>query len=353
MSHPHHSFPKGPALPSPEEATSSLQRRAIVLAASERFQLLIAGIIVLNAVTLGLETYTGFSDAVLDTLKRIDIAIYCVFCVELAIRFVAFGRRPQHFFRNGWNVFDFLIIAGVWLPGLRENATLLRLLRLLRVARLLRFLPDVPLLLDGVRRTLRPAAGLVALTFLLLFLYGMVGWALFRGVDPERWGNISDAMLTLFGILTLEGWNEVLSDASEATPFAWVYFLSFILIGTFVVLNLVIGIVINSLEEAHAAVRAKESSAQARVEDKIGELRKALDDLEADLRSGEVVILQASREGAAGHDGAAAPAGDHAGPPHAGNGSGPPQVASGTEVGRAPGVTEAAADPTEDTGTRG
>lgn len=351
MSDHHQTFPKGPALPAPEEATSSLQRRAILLAGSERFQLFISAVIVVNAITLGLETYTGFSDRVLDSLKTIDIVIYGIFCVELAIRFVAFGRRPQHFFRNGWNVFDFCIIAGVWVPGLRENATLLRLLRLLRVARLLRFLPDVPLLLDGVRRTLRPAAGLVALTFLLLFLYGMVGWALFRGVDPERWGNISDAMLTLFGILTLEGWNEVLNDASEATPFAWVYFLSFILIGTFVVLNLVIGIVINSLEEAHAAVRAKESSAQARVEEKIGSLRKALDDLEADLRSGEVVILQPSRETAAGHDGAAAPSGDHAGPPHAGNGSGPPEVATGTEVGRAPDPSAAPADPTKDAGS--
>ena len=219
------------------------------IAGSPRFQNAIIAAILVNAVILGIETFDGAMARYGDALHTANLVFLGIFVAELAIRILAYGRRPWDFFRSGWNVFDFLIIAALFVPGIRENAALLRILRLLRVARLLRVLPDVQLLLRGAARAIRPATGLGILTFLLLFLYGMIGWVLFGDTDPAAWGDIGVAMLSLFSILTLEGWTTTFAIAYDARPLpAVLFFLSFILIGTFVVLNLLLGIMIGSLE---------------------------------------------------------------------------------------------------------
>lgn len=266
-------------------STGSLSVRFERIAESERFQNAIIVVILLNAVVLGIET---FADAVTrygDTLHAINYAFTGVFIVELAIRILAHGSRPQRFFRSGWNLFDFVIIAALFIPGVRENAALLRILRLLRVARLLKSLPDVRVLLRGASRAIRPATGLAIITGLLVFLYGMVGWTLFADVDPVNWGNIGLASLTLFSILTLEGWNSLFATVFAARPIASIlFFLSFILIGTFVVLNLLLGIMIGSLEEVREEERIRQGGDTADIEGRIKDLREALDAVEHSLR---------------------------------------------------------------------
>ncbi len=266
-------------------ATGPFSARFARIADSDRFQAAIIGVIVLNAVLLGVETFDGVMERHGDTLQILNFAFLAVFVGELAIRLLAYGSRPQDFFRSGWNVFDFLIIAALFLPGLRENAALLRMLRLLRVARLLRYLPDVRVLLRGAARAIRPATGLGIITGLLVFLYGMIGWTLFADVDPANWGNIGLASLTLFSILTLEGWNSLFATVFEARPFAAIlFFLSFILIGTFVVLNLLLGIMIGSLEEVREEERIRAGGETADIEGRLKDLREALDAVEHSLR---------------------------------------------------------------------
>lgn len=259
------------------------------VADNARFQDAIVGIILLNALVLAVETFAGAVERYGDLLRTANLAFTAVFVVEIAIRILAYGSRPQDFFRHGWNVFDFLIIAALFVPGVRENAALLRILRLLRVARLLRYLPDVRVLLRGIARAIRPAVGLAVLTVLLLFLYGMGGWVLFAGVDPDRWGNIAVAMLSLFQILTLEGWNELFSNAFGARPVvAVVFFLSFIVVGTFLVLNLLLGIVLASLEEVRDEELERRSEEDPRSDEELArrlrEARSALDAAERALR---------------------------------------------------------------------
>jgi voltage-gated sodium channel len=255
-----------------------LQQRAHRIASSERFQNVIFAIIVLNALIIGLETYRPLVARWHDVFLVLDALFLAVYVVELVIRFVAVRCNPRTFFSNGWNVFDFAIVAIVFVPGMASNTTVLRLARLLRVSRLLRLMPDIHVLLDGLRRAAKPAVSLVALIGLIVYLYAVVGWSIFHREDPERWGNLGEAMLTLFTLLTLEGWNEILSEARAVSPWAVVYILSFILIGTFVVLNLVIGVVITSLDEAYSSRRVEgegEDLSQA-----IDAVRVALDDLE-------------------------------------------------------------------------
>jgi voltage-gated sodium channel len=126
-------------------------------------------------------------------LASLNDACLAVFLVELAIRIAAYGRRPQDFFREGWNVFDFVVITAVFLPGLRQNATLLRLVRLLRIMRIISVLPEVRVLLRGMTRSRPPIASMAVLALLLIYLYGMVGWILFGADAPPSDGETSAA----------------------------------------------------------------------------------------------------------------------------------------------------------------
>lgn len=269
--------------------TSSSPRtgRLARLVDSDAFNLAIAGVIVINAIVLGLETFPSVMASYADQLILANDICYGVFVVELVLRFASYGRRPQDFFKSGWNVFDLIIIGGVWIPGVRENATLLRILRLARIARLLRFLPDARVLIATVVRSIPPLASIVVLTFLILFIYGMVGWALFGEALPESWGTITRAMLTLFILLTLENFPTYLEEALAVTPWATVYFVSYVLVAAFVIFNLLIGIIISSMESARereALREAKESGITGDAVARIHEIREALDALEVDVQ---------------------------------------------------------------------
>lgn len=254
---------------------------------SDPFNLAIAGVIVVNAIVLGLETFPTVMASYADQLILANNICYGIFVVELVLRFASYGRRPQDFFKSGWNVFDLIIIGGVWIPGVRENATLLRLLRLGRIARLLRFLPDARVLIATVWRSIPPLMSIVVLTLLILFIYGMVGWALFGEALPASWGTVTRAMLTLFILLTLENFPTYLEEALTVTPWATVYFVSYVLVAAFVIFNLLIGIIIGSMESARereALREAKESGITGDAVARIHDIREALDALEADVQ---------------------------------------------------------------------
>jgi voltage-gated sodium channel len=192
-----------------------VQRTCARIVASAWFDFLIFGVIVANAVVLGLDTYDSIrrdAGGLLNTLNDIFLG---VFVVELAIRIGAYGRRPQDFFRSGWNVFDFVVIGAAFLPGLRENSTLLRLVRLARVLRVVRLLPELRLLILAVGRSLPGLASLTVMAVILLYVYGIVGWLVFGDALPDEYGNIGDAMLTLFLLLSLENLPNVVEQGME------------------------------------------------------------------------------------------------------------------------------------------
>ena len=263
------------------------------IADSPRFQAFIFGVIVANAVTLGLGTY-DLGGGAGDVLNLLDSAFLGIFVAELVIRIAAYGRRPQDFFREGWNVFDFVVITLAFAPGLRENATLLRLARLLRVVRLVSVMPDLRILVRAMVRSLPPITSLVLLTMLLMYVYGMVGWILFHEEDPEHWGDIGDALLSLFQILTLEDWPAYLERGQAIVTASWIFFVSYVLIASFLVINILIAIIINSVEEVHEAEReeaqrelAEEAAASGgTVAQRLQDIREALDRLEAQLAEG-------------------------------------------------------------------
>ena len=278
-------------------AGSGFSDRCARIAGSKRFQLTIFGVIVLNAIVLGLDTYDSVDERWGDTLFLLNEIFLGIFIVEILIRISAYGSRPQDYFKDRWNVFDFIVVFAVFIPGVRENATLLRLVRLLRVVRVISVLPDLRVLISGMGKALKPIGSMAAMTLLLLFVYGMIGVQLFGDEIPERWGNIGSAMLTLFTVLTREGWNEILFRAQDVTQFAWVFLVSFVLLASFLVINILIAVIINSVEEAREEERAEEIIARihltesgaldedpvASLIDRVGEMKRGLGEIEIEL----------------------------------------------------------------------
>jgi voltage-gated sodium channel len=260
---------------------------------SPAFTTFIIGVIIANAVVLGLQTYDAIVDREGDLLDTLDLLFLAIFCVELMLRIASY-RNPAAFFRSGWNVFDFVVIALAFTPGLRESTTLLRLARLARVVRVVRLLPELRVLLVGVVRSLPPLASMAVFVTLILFVYGMVGWSIFGESIPQDWGNIGTAMLTLFVMLTLENFPVYMERGMDVYPWAWIYFVSFVLIAAFIVINVLIGIVLNSLEEARELERRRRIGvgvevsdfAPAPVMERMQMLRAALDELEQELAAG-------------------------------------------------------------------
>lgn len=258
------------------------QRSANAIANAAWFQWLVVVVIVINAVVLGLQTY----DSAPGTLKRlidpIDGICLTFFVVELLIRFAAYRFNPRQFLRDPWNIFDLVVVLLGLAPGLGDNPTALRMVRLARIARLARVMPDFRVMVEGLRLAAMPALSLLALTALMCYVYAVIGYMLFGRTAPEYFGNLGEAMLTLFMLLTLEGWNTILMDLRAVSPWALPFVISFLLIGTYVVINLVVGIVINSLESAYRE-RDRANAKDVELADTINELQDVMARLERKL----------------------------------------------------------------------
>jgi voltage-gated sodium channel len=271
-------------------------RLASRLVAHPAFDRLFLAAIVLNAIVLGAETYDDVAREAGGLLDLLNDVFLVVFVVEIVLRFAATGFSPRRYLSNGWNVFDLVVVGGAFVPGLRENATLLRILRLLRIVRAVRLLPDLRVLVVAVGRALPGVGSLALLTVLILFVYGMVGWVIFDETNPEAYGTIGNAMLTLFVMLTLENLPDNIEMGRELSEWTILYFLSFALLAAFVLFNLFIGIVINSMEEARAIELARaerelldddatndEEAHAVVLAERVRALRSALDDLEREV----------------------------------------------------------------------
>lgn len=243
---------------------------------SSQFELLIAFIILVNAVSLALLTMPDIDPEVKQTLGELDTFALYVYLVELIMRIVSYGKRPWEFFRQGWNIFDFSIVVLSF--GIFSGETIiLRLLRIFRLIRIFRFLPEVRVLTSSVVKSLPPLMSVGVLIFLALFIYGMAGVYLFGEQLPDSWGNITLALTSLFILLTLENFPNYLEEAVEISPWALPFYLSYIFIVVFTVLNVLIGIVLNAMDEAR-----EENKERKRKIKKLDSIVHEVDDITSD-----------------------------------------------------------------------
>jgi voltage-gated sodium channel len=211
------------------------------------------GLIIFNGILIGLETSHDIVAAYGTWLHLGNDLILGVFIIEAALKLTAVAPRFSLYFGNGWNVFDFSIVVLSLLPATEEFALVARLVRVLRVLRLVSTVPQLRLIVATLVRSIPSMGHVIVLMSIIFYIYAVTGFHLFHQHDAEHWGTLGSSLLTLFGIVTLEGWIEVMQTAMEAHSGAWIYFVSFVLIGTFVMLNLFIAVVINNLEASKVA----------------------------------------------------------------------------------------------------
>ncbi len=227
---------------------------------SQPFELFIAGVILLNAVALALLTMPNIDGDARDSLIQFDQIALWVFFAELIARMISYGRKPWMFFKTGWNVFDFVIIG--LSPLFAGQTLLLRLLRIFRLIRIFRFLPEVRILTRSITRSLPPLMSMSVLNFHALFIYGMAGVYLFGQEMPDQWGDITAALTSLFILLTLEEFANYLVDGLEVSPWALPIYVSYVFIIVFTILNVLIGVVLNAMDEARAESRERDEELQ-------------------------------------------------------------------------------------------
>ncbi|MCS6891834.1 MAG: ion transporter [Rhodovarius sp.] len=222
------------------------------------FQRTVIGLILFNALTLGLETSASVMAAAGGLLRALDQLLLVLFSVELALRIYAFRGR---FFRDPWGLFDLAVVAIAWLPA-TGPLSVLRALRVLRVLRLISMVPSLRMVVEAMLRALPGMASIVLLMALLFYVAAVMATKLFGTIMPDRFGTLGDSLFTLFQLMTLESWAEATArPVMEQAPMAWLFFVPFILIATFVVLNLFIGVIVDSIQ----SLRAREPSADARI----------------------------------------------------------------------------------------
>ncbi len=264
-----------------DESGSSLRAAAARFILRPAVQNAIMALIVLNAVILGLETAPSVMSRWGAWLTGLDFALLCVFTAEIAVRIYAFRGR---FFRDPWGVFDFLVVAIAWMPATGPLAVL-RALRVLRVLRLISMLPRLRIVVEAM---LHAIPGIGAIAMLLLILYyvaAVIATKLYGDTHPELFGTIGESMFTLFQVMTLESWSTgVARPVMEEHPQAWAFFVPFVLVATFVVLNLFIGIIVESIQTLR---KAREQDSQARLE--------AQTEMRAELHGDALTILKEVR----------------------------------------------------------
>lgn len=216
------------------------------------FQRLILLTIVLAGVLAGIETDAGLVALHTRLLATLDAVVLGIFVIEVVLKLLSHGRRPWDYFKDGWNVFDFAVVALCLLPMDSRFAVVLRLARTLRLLRLVSALPKLQLLVGALIKSFSSMGYVSLLLGLMLYIYAITGVHLFGKHSPEHFGSLPAAFLTLFQTITLDDWRNLFESAGKASPVtAGIYFISFILLGTMIMLNLFIGIIMNSMEEMH------------------------------------------------------------------------------------------------------
>ena len=210
----------------------------------------VTAVIAINAVVIGLDTSAVLAARFGGLFELASRTFLAIFAVEAAIKMAARWPRVANYFRDGWNVFDFTVIVVSLLPSTGPLATLARLARLFRVLRLVSTLPGLRLIVSTLIRSVPGMFNVLALMSIVFYVYGVAGYHLFHDTDPTHWRTLGISLLSLFRIVTLEDWTDIMYAALEHHGWAWVYFVSFVVVGTFVVINLFIAVVINSLDEA-------------------------------------------------------------------------------------------------------
>jgi voltage-gated sodium channel len=265
----------------PIEPVPDWRARAQALIEHPRFDQAIIVLIVANAITLGLETSATITERFGDVFHAIDRATLGIFVAELLLRFFAYRSR---FFRDPWRVFDFVVV-GIALVPASGAFSVLRTLRVLRVLRLVSMVPSMRRVVSALLAALPGMASIIGLMSLVLYVSAVMATKLFSAIAPEFFGTFGASLFTLFQVMTVEGWPDIARAVMTQSPYAWVFFVSYLLVATFMVLNLFIAVVVNAMQAQVAEDLKGEGEAHTQlILDEVRAMRSEI----AALREGEL-----------------------------------------------------------------
>ncbi len=237
-------------------------------------------IILFNAIIIGLETYPAVYLPNKEWFYFTERIFLWVFTIEIVLRIIA--TRPWYtFFTNSWNNFDFIIVASSLIFAGAYFISVLRILRILRVLRAISVVPSLQRLVNALLSTIPSLGNIMLLMGLIFYIFGVLGTILFSELSPEFFGSLHLSLLTLFQVVTLESWaSDVMRPINAIAPWAWLYFISFVLVGTFVVVNLFVGVIVNNVHAANCV----EEDGQEKIKkeltiEEIKKLREEISDL--------------------------------------------------------------------------
>jgi voltage-gated sodium channel len=261
-------------------AVPGFRARLAAFLESARVQRLIIALIVINAITLGLETSPTLVERFGSWVTGLDRAILAVFVVELGLKLYAQDLR---FFRNPWNLFDAAVV-GIALVPQAEGFSVLRAFRVLRVLRLVPAVPSMRFVVESIVRALPGLGSIVLLLLLFFYVFAVLSTRLYGGDYPQWFGSIGASLFSLFQIMTMEGWADMAREIMSSRPYAWIFFIVFILVATFMVLNLFIAIIVNAMQEQQEQDAAQATPADATAGE-LAALRRELAELRRWLES--------------------------------------------------------------------
>ncbi len=233
-----------------------LNQRLQSIAENRLFEWIAVSVIIASALLLGAKTFE-LTPATQTLLEIIDWGITVFFVIEISLRFIATPDKRK-FFRNGWNVFDTIIVAVSLIPGGSTDQVLVaRLIRVFRVLRMVSIIPELRVLLNSLIKALPQLAYVLLLMFIIFYIYAAMGTTMFESINPTLWGDIAVSLLTLFRVMTFEDWTDVMYETQAVYPLSWIYYLSFIFFTAFAFLNMVIGIVVNVLDKEQERAKAE------------------------------------------------------------------------------------------------
>ncbi|MCA0908145.1 ion transporter [Ruegeria marisrubri] len=210
----------------------------------------ITAVIIFNAILLGMETSPTLMELAGPLIVALDRLCLAIFVAEISMKLIATGRR---FFTNGWNIFDFLIVGIALVPS-AGGLSVLRALRILRVLRVISVAPRLRRVVEGFISALPGMASVFLLMAILFYIGAVISTKLFSTSFPDWFGDLGLSAYTLFQIMTLESWSMgIVRPVMEVYPYAWVFFVPFIMVTTFAVVNLLVGLIVNSMQDAHHA----------------------------------------------------------------------------------------------------
>jgi voltage-gated sodium channel len=256
--------------------SQSLQDAFYRLRSNKAFELFVIGIIVFSALVIGVKTYP-LPEGLISAITVMDWMITVIFLFEIVVRFIGEPNKKR-FFHNAWNVFDTLIVVVSLIPIENSDMALIgRLVRIFRVLRMVSIIPELRMLLNSLLKAMPQLGYVMLMMFIIFYIYAAVGSTFFAPINEDLWGDIALSLLTLFRVMTFEDWTDVMYETMTVYPLSWFFYLSFIFFTAFAFLNMIIGIVVNVLEEEHQRVATEEAAAAG--EPTLKELRDEIREL--------------------------------------------------------------------------